>query len=268
LNIQEYISSGILEAYALGEVTASERAEVEQAILHYPELKEELRKVEETIEALAQKASVMPAPGLKQRIMSAASANKREATILSMRQPSQTRVWKLAAAASIAVAIGMSYMAFDYRSRWIEREIAFNELNSRNRQIAEDYNVVNQKLDKIQGDLTIIESTAFKKVVMKGTANDLQALASVYWNESTQEVYVSVQRLKEISHEKQFQLWANVKGKMVDVGVFDAGFTGLLKMKNVSGAAAFAVTIEPRGGNENPTLSTMQVIGPLSREKS
>ena len=33
-------------------------------------------------------------------------------------------------------------------------------------------------------------------------------------------------------------------------------------MKNItSGAAAFAVTIEPRGGSENPSLETMQVVG-------
>ena len=45
------------------------------------------------------------------------------------------------------------------------------------------------------------------------------------------------------------------------MGVFDENFSGLLKMKNVSGAQAFAVTIEPRGGKETPSLETMQVIG-------
>jgi len=97
--------------------------------------------------------------------------------------------------------------------------------------------------------------------VMTGTLNDKQALASVYWNPASDEVYISIQRLRAIAKENQFQLWAIVDGKPVDVGVFDLGFDGLLKMKNVHGAAAFAVTIEPRGGKPAPNLNTMQVIG-------
>jgi hypothetical protein len=35
-----------------------------------------------------------------------------------------------------------------------------------------------------------------------------------------------------------------------------------LKMKAVrAGAATFAVTLEPRGGKQSPTLETMQVAG-------
>ena len=263
MNLEEYISSGIIEAYVLGDVTGAERAHVEEALRQYPELRTELQRVEETVEAFAQKAAIMPRPEVKEKILTSFQATAEVRVI-----PLSLRPWKYAVAASLALALVASYLAYDYRMRWIERDTAFNELTARSQQIAEDYNVVNQKLDKIQGDLSIVENTAFKKVVMKGTANDLNALASVYWNASTEEVYISVQNLKAISHENQFQLWAIVNGKPVDVGVFDSGFAGLLKMKTVAGAAAFAVTVEPRGGNQNPTLSTMQVIGALGREKS
>ena len=175
----------------------------------------------------------------------------------------QTATWKYVAVTSIAIALVASYAAYSYRERWMESKPALNKLIGQNEQMIQDYEVVNQKLDKIQGDLSIMESTAFTKVVMKGTANDLRARASVYWNASTHEAYISIQNLKDIPRENQFQLWAIVKGKTVDVGVFDKNFTGLLKMKNVEGATAFAVTIEPRGGKENPTMETMQVIGPL-----
>jgi len=49
----------------------------------------------------------------------------------------------------------------------------------------------------------------------------------------------------------------------VDAGVFDWNSEGLQKMKSISGqaVAAFAVTIEPKGGSESPSLETMQVIG-------
>ena len=150
------------------------------------------------------------------------------------------------------------------RQQWQETNVALTDLLAQNQRVAQDYNVVNQKLEKIQGDFSIIESTAFHKVVLKGTPGEPNALASVYWNTSTEEVFLSIQNLREISKDHQFQLWAIVDGKPVDAGVFDGGFAGLLKMKNIKGAAAFAVTIEPRGGQPGPTLATMQVVGTTS----
>jgi len=87
-------------------------------------------------------------------------------------------------------------------------------------------------------------------------------MAYVYWNGSTQEVYLDIQNMKELAQENQYQLWAIIDGKPVDAGVFDGNLTGLVKMKGIgTGAAAFAVTIEPRGGKASPTLETMQVVG-------
>jgi anti-sigma factor RsiW len=48
VNIKDYISSGILEAYVLGELPEQERAEVERNLSLYPELKKELAQVEAT----------------------------------------------------------------------------------------------------------------------------------------------------------------------------------------------------------------------------
>ena len=68
--------------------------------------------------------------------------------------------------------------------------------------------------------------------------------------------------MRTLAQENQYQLWAIIDGKPVDAGVFDTSLAGLLKMKEIgNGAAAFAVTIEPRGGKASPTLETMQVVG-------
>jgi len=266
VNIQEYISSGILESYALGEVTDAERANVEQALKQYPEIREELKKVEETLEKVAFAAAIQPRALVKEKIMSSIKEAKPAAKVVEMTP--ETPFWKYATAASVAVALFASYMAYQYRELWKADSTELAQIRSENQRMAEDYNVVNQKLDKIQGDLTIIESTAFTKVVLKGTPNESNALASVYWNPSTQEVFLSIQQLKEISQDNQFQLWAIVNGKPVDAGVFDRNFAGLLKMKSINGAVAFAVTVEPRGGKESPSLETMRVIGNVTTNPS
>ena len=271
MNILEYISTGILEAYVLGELTEAESAQVEKNISMSPELKAELLKVEETLEAFTMKASIKPRAEVKAKIMEKIPAAKKlvnvekkeEAKVVEL--SAQFNYWKYAAAASIAFALLTSYLAYNYRQRWVDTQANLDNLITQNQQMAENYNTVNQKLDKIQNDLSIIESTAFTKVVLKGTPNEPEALASIYWNAATEEVFLSVQELKGISKENQFQLWAIVDGKPVDAGVFDSNFAGLLKMKNIKGAVAFAVTVEPRGGKEAPTLETMRLMGPVAK---
>jgi anti-sigma-K factor RskA len=264
VNLKEYISSGILEAYLLDEVTPQERLEVQRMVNAHPELKLELSRIEVAIEALAQKAALAPRKEVKEKMLQEiikTSDRKPDDNVIQIKR--QHYFWRYAAAASVAIALGASYLAYEYRQRWQEVNIVLSDLRGQNQRVAEDYNVVNQRLEKIKSDFSVIESTAFHKVVMKGTPTEPTALASVYWNASTEEVFLSIQNLKDISKDNQFQLWAIVNGKPVDAGVFDAGYSGLLKMKSVKGASAFAVTIEPRGGKESPTLTTMQVIGTL-----
>lgn len=65
----------------------------------------------------------------------------------------------------------------------------------------------------------------------------------------------------------QYQLWALVNGKPVDLGVFDVKADAehiLVKMKEIGGAQAFAVTLEKRGGVASPTMEQMIAMGGVS----
>jgi anti-sigma-K factor RskA len=263
VNVEEYISSGILEAYASGELSEKERAAVERNLLQYPQLRKELELIEEAQEQLLMKASVQPKASVKTNLFASIDNRKSGPKIVELKgNGSDVSIWKFAAAAAVTIALVSSYLAFNYWSKWKTTESNLTELIAQNQRVAEDYNTVNGRLDQIEKDLNIINNPAFNRVVMKGTPNAPGALASVYWNESTQEVYLSVQQMKGLAQENQYQLWAIIDGKPVDAGVFDANFDGLLKMKAVrAGAATFAVTVEPRGGKQSPTLETMQVAG-------
>ena len=270
MNVEAYISSGILEAYVLGELSEQERLEVEKNLKLYPELRKELALIEETQEQLLMKTAIAPRPSVKQSLFAKIDSSKQPPKVVQLppRLPralggeSNAGFWKFSVAASLAVALITSYLAYDYRDKWKKTESNLAELTAQNQQMANDYNTVNQRLDAIENDLRVTNNPDFNRIFMRGTANAPGALASVYWNEKTKEVYLSVQDLKKLSQENQYQLWAIIDGKPVDAGVFDSNFTGLLKMKEIgSGAATFAVTIEPRGGRSAPSLETMQVAG-------
>jgi anti-sigma-K factor RskA len=263
VNVEQYISSGILEAYVLGELPEREQLEVEKNLKLYPELRKELALIEETQEKLLMKAAIPPKPSLKKSLFAKIDASEKSAKVVQLPPVNGgITLWKFAAAASVTVALITSYLAYDYRDKWKKTESNLAELTALNQQMASDYNTVNQRLDAIENDLRVTNNPEFSRVLLRGTANAPGALASVYWNEKTKEVYLSIQDLKELTQENQYQLWAIIDGKPVDAGVFDNNIKGFLKMKAIgSGAATFAVTIEPRGGKQTPTLETMQVAG-------
>lgn len=266
MNIKEYISTGVLEAYVLGELTEQERAEFDKNLLLYPELRKELLLVEEAHEAFLMQAGVQPRPEVRDRILGDLDKSRSMSGVTPVSAVSSFRFWPYAAAASFAVALMFSYLAFDYRNKWKKTSIELSQLIAENQQIAKNYNQVDQQLNKLQQDVQVLDNPTFRRIVMTGTENAPESSASVYWNDSTQEVYLRIHNMKKLARDNQYQLWAIIDGKPVDVGVFDANVAGLMKMKSISkGAVTFAVTIEPRGGKTSPTLESMQVAGNVTK---
>jgi anti-sigma-K factor RskA len=244
---------------------------VEKNLAQYAELREELALIEETQEKLLMQSAIKPRAVVKQQLFDKIDAQKPEAKVIPITASgeSNTGVWRMAVAASISATLIASYFAYDYRDKWKSSQNDLSNLIAQNQRVAEDYNRVNQRLDKIESDVKVIDNPAFKRVIMNGTPNAPDAQAYVYWNENTKEVYLSVQNMKALAQENQYQLWAIIDGKPVDAGVFDGQLAdGLLKMKAIgNGASLFAVTVEPRGGKAAPTLETMQVAGPVPAVK-
>lgn len=67
-NIQQFINSGILEAFISGATTEAEEREVLYMKQHYPVVQQTLSQIEHDMEALAQRMSMQPPPGLWNRI--------------------------------------------------------------------------------------------------------------------------------------------------------------------------------------------------------
>lgn len=250
----------MLEAYVLGDLGENERLEVERHLREHPQLREELQRIEEAQERLIMGAAVQPRESLKRELMQRITPAPGHENVVAIRGE-QRPIWKFAAAASILIAIGASYMAYDYRARWIAARTEYAELVTRNQQLAQDFDRINQRLDKVEGDLQVISDPVFTRILLSGTDNAPQSSAYVYWNPASDAVFLKVGSLEQLPQGSQYQLWGIVDGKPVDAGVFDGAMDGLIRMRDIKGASAFAVTIEPRGGNPQPTLSTMQVVG-------
>ncbi|HRW97971.1 MAG TPA: hypothetical protein P5280_00705, partial [Cyclobacteriaceae bacterium] len=96
MNIEEYISTGVLEAYVLGELTPKQRLDVESKLQQEPALREELRVIELTLEAFVHKGAFKPGDGVRSALLSKLEVQK-EAKVV----PINSQGAKLAMAASV-----------------------------------------------------------------------------------------------------------------------------------------------------------------------
>jgi hypothetical protein len=102
---------------------------------------------------------------------------------------------------------------------------------------------------------------------MGGLEVSPKSFATVYWDTSSHDVWLLANNLPAPQSEMQYQLWALLDGKPIDLGMLDYDLKQkklLVRMKNASGAQAFAVTLEKK---DRPDVSTpageMYVMGKL-----
>lgn len=270
MDIKEYIASGILEAYALNTLSENEMKEVEAMLNQYPELNEELAEIEKGLESFAIQTAIEPPNGLKDLILDQIEATpiaeetiEPEHKVIPLNAKKKS-VWAYVAAASIVFALFSSYQSYQYKIEIDRVNEANKDLKLSNQNIVDQSKLTNDRLDQLANDLAVISNPDFIQTRMQAVKEGESLTASVYWNAETQAVYLNTETLISLPQEKQYQLWAIVEGKPVNMGVFDAGKIHLLSMENIANAAMFAVTIEPKGGSESPTLETMQVAGKTS----
>jgi anti-sigma-K factor RskA len=262
INIKEYIESGVLEDYLSGNVSEQERREVECLSKIYPEIRTELNQLGEVIERHAFAHRVAPPAALKDKIMAqlefsdelpnnAQISQSEESEVdetpviaLNSRQPSFQ--WGWVAAASVAALIG-SAVYFNSRVEILTGTVAqqADELKQKTELIANINNADNQF------------------VTLKGVEKSPNSAVRVVWNPKTQEVQLNVLSLPVPDAAKQYQLWALVEGKPVDLGVFDVN-NAIQKMKAIPKAEAFAVTLEKKGGSPTPHLEDLYVMGKVA----
>ncbi|MFL5763905.1 MAG: anti-sigma factor domain-containing protein [Bacteroidia bacterium] len=256
MDIQEYISSGMIESYVLGQLSPKEIAELQALAQKYPEITTEIIAVEESLMSVSAKK---PPARLKQNIRSRIDI-KGEAKVIPMeRSGSALMGW--VAAASIIMLIGSAVYNFVLLNKIHSAEEQLTALNAEKDKYAKDFEEQSASYQQIAANMSVMMDPMNKKVMLKGMGAAPNALAAVYWNQNTKHVMLNVSSLPAPAENMQYQLWAIVDGKPVDAGVFDMDTNMFHEMKIIPNAQAFAVTLEKRGGSDSPTMDAMYLMG-------
>lgn len=272
MDIQSYIASGKLELFLLGELTEREREEVIALAKAYPEIQSELDALEETMFAFDNMSGSAPSADVKDKIFSSLEndfvlkevpkSSVAETSIVPISSP-----WKPFAIAASIAAIVASGAAFYYADKYQERDQQFEALLQDQNAIADNLNQVRQEFEEKDNQLEKLISGDFKRVEMRGEGFEMQkdAKVDVFWDQNAQEVFVAVNILNDLSEEFDYQLWAIGDDGPIGIGLVNSGEKlTLQQMQAVAQAGAFAITIEPKGGSESPTLEKLVVLGEVA----
>mgnify|MGYP000040805144 CR=1 FL=1 len=260
MDIKKYISSGILENYILGLASTEERLEVEKNILLYPELAVELNTIERALELFATSIRVKTPSGMEASIMQRLGFPTEPTPVIEKSKPSNFEKYLFAG----LVLIIASLLCFWFYNQNRNTSNQLEELNSEYTTLKTDCDTQSKNLEQLQNQLQIMREAGNLKVQMNGTDKAPDAIASVIYNTTTEKSYLDILHLPTPAADKQYQLWAIVDGKPVDMGVFDVALnkdTILQEVPFIKNPQAFAVTLEKKGGNPTPTLEEMMVVG-------
>ena len=283
MNIQEYINSGIIEQYVLGDVSAQERQEVECMSHIYPEIQQELFSQQQVIERLAMAFQVEPPVDLRAKILGRLKEQNnsieteaqivevipdpiedqvkvvetRKDNIIKMSEaPPKSNFIKYLAAASVVFCIALAGLNLKNSSDYKEE---LNKMSVSNSGLEDQMHTMTQKM-------TIMQDPSFQKIAMPGIKEKSpESVATVYWNKKESIVYLNPNSLPKPQDGKQFQLWAIKDGVPMDMGMLPNNFdsNSFVKMTNIDNAQAFAITMEKEGGVPSPTMSEMYVMAAL-----
>jgi hypothetical protein len=267
MSIQEYISSGILESYILGNTTPEEKAEVEKYAATYPEIKVELEEIEKAMNKYVSEHSIVPPTHIKNKILASISVENKTSESakekiiknIQMAQPTEESsfsFWSIAASFLFLVSAGF---AIYFYMRVNKLDGYLDNLTKINTNLYDSIKSISSNNHQMENDLAILKDPTYKIVELKGLKPAPDAKAMVCWSPQDKKVYVEIEKLPAAPQGMQYQLWAIVDGKPVSEGMLSPG-SGLHRMIDVENAQAFAVTLEKEGGNPAPK-GDMYVMG-------
>ncbi len=285
MNLQAYITSGILELYVHGLATPEEVREVEAMAEQHPEVKQELDAIQQALESYADTHRIQPPDGLKEKVLqrlegNAPKANSRAKAVerttpaveRERSRPVNAEVsgYNVASIAAWILGLALILACVAVFLFWQQAEKASAQVQSVQAQLEQQQKECDEakaKAKQVNDQFIAIRHWATKPVQMKGTPLGGDAFAVVYWNNIKKTSYLDVVKLPQPPADKQYQLWAIVDGKPSDMGVFEVlpSRDSLQEVPFVVNPQAFAVTLEPKGGSATPTLDQMFVVGAVGK---
>lgn len=259
MNSREYIESGILELYVFGKLSEEEIAEVNQMAAEHPEVKEEIKAIENTVINLSYSVAPHLSATIFEKIRAELLGRNKVIEMKPKTNWAQYTGW--VAAAVLVVGFGLQFYKLNQTNETL------NNVSTEKNLLQES--IVDLELKKKESEevLAILRDTSNISITLAGQQVAPEAFAKAYYNKTTKTVYIDASGLPEPPKGMVYQVWSLQLEPVLtptSIGLLDSyatSSTKVIKVENAESPQAFGITLEPAGGSASPTLEQLYTLG-------
>lgn len=242
--IRIFLDTDLLEKYLLGTTSPEESMQVERYIAMYPEVRKTYNELQANLETYANLYALNAPEGLKTKILNRIKAQN----------TGRRKFQRYAVAASIAAMLfaGSSYFFWNQNQNLQDENVI---VNNKIRNLEED---MKEQLEDVRNQFIVLNNPQTKKYQVNGNKKAKELKAVAYINPVKKLSYINVRNLPNLPDNQCYQMWAEVNGEMVNLGVIKniVDKDRLRPLPYAENAVGY-ITIEPKGGNDTPTVKNI-----------
>jgi anti-sigma-K factor RskA len=242
--IRIFLDTDLLEKYLLGTTTLEESMQVERYIAMYPEVRKTYDELQANLETFAKLYALKTPEGLKTKILNRIKAQN----------TGRRKFQRYAIAASITALLfaGSSYFFWNQNQNLQDENVI---VNNKIRTLEED---MKEQLEDVRNQFIVLNNPQTKKYTVNGNKKAKELKAVAYINPVKKLSYINVRSLPNLPDNQCYQMWAEVNGEMVNLGVIkNIDDKDRLRPLPYAENAVGYITIEPQGGNDTPTVKNI-----------
>jgi len=248
---KDIIASGMLEQYLLGELSADQCTIVENILAESQQVRDYYSQMESNFERMAQENAIAPPSQAKEFIMKAVANDtpSKKAHTLSRTKGKISYFTPIAAALAVIFLLSTFWMYY----KWQDANEGLVEIEKETIDLRNRITVLEQNNTETQKWYQAINIPNTYQFTLKGNNVLPNSTAITYINHDQKTVILNPQGLPDIGEDKSYQMWADVDGEMINMGVILED-QKMVAMKYIEDAESVNITIEPKGGSDHPTV--------------
>ena len=237
----------------MDQLSPAERAEVESHLLTYPELRNELREIERSLEIFAGSAAMKSPSGVKERLLDAIRNDGKGGGGTKGRS---NGLWSI-----LSLLFGLGLLVFGYL--FYQKDQDAQRLTNEIALVRDTCQTRNDELTRELELLRQLTRTTNTIIPFQATPGFASTDLYLHINSVTKRSFIQVRNLPPIAANQSYELWSlRPNQPPAPLNVFDAPASGLIEVTYVEGTETYAITIEQRGGVNSPTMANL--IGTVS----
>ena len=262
----KFLTSGLLEKYALGLTSTDENDLVINMMKRYPELQNQCDSIYGCMEKFISSQSDTAPVDLKGDTENTIDEYEMEKALKeAMEKPPSKGIvmsgWSLAAiAASFIGLLAFSGITWSEKNSTQEK---MSTLSNNFEKLKSDHAQSETQQQAITAQFAFLQDPLTTHIHLQD--NDLgkaaDALVVAYWNPNKENAYLKILNLPPPPPGKEYHLWADVDKKMVHMGTIKYEMGEMLDIPHMANAASLNLTLEDKGEVNHPNVAELYVNG-------